>query len=69
MSVTDEVLKANENYTGTFNLGHLPMRPGTAQSAVSKTLKTLNFEPFCAAARVPEGRVEKQNGSARHLHH
>jgi len=35
MSVTDEVLKANENYTGTFNLGHLPMPPARKLAIVA----------------------------------
>src|SRR2546426_9079531 len=35
MSVTDEVLKANENYTGTFDLGHLPMPPARKLAIVA----------------------------------
>ncbi len=35
MSVTEEVLKANENYSGTFNLGHLPMPPARKLAIVA----------------------------------
>lgn len=35
MSVTDEVLKANESYAQNFNLGDLPMPPGRKLSVVA----------------------------------
>lgn len=35
MSVTDEVLKANERYAQSFSLGHLPMPPGRKLAVVA----------------------------------
>jgi carbonic anhydrase len=35
MSVTDEVVKSNENYTRGFALGHLPMPPGRKLAVVA----------------------------------
>ncbi len=35
MSVTDEVLKANESYAQNFNLGDLPMPPGRKLAVVA----------------------------------
>src|SRR5271163_2441132 len=35
MSVTDEVLKANESYAQEFKLGHLPMPPGRKLAIVA----------------------------------
>lgn len=35
MSVTDEVLKANESYAQNFNLGELPMPPGRKLAVVA----------------------------------
>src|ERR1700730_18404696 len=35
MGVTDEVLKANEDYASTFKLGHLPAPPGRRLAIVA----------------------------------
>ncbi len=35
MSVTEEVLKANQSYTQNFKLGHLPMPPGRKLAVVA----------------------------------
>ena|ERR1700758_210287 len=45
MSVTDEVLQANESYSRNFNLGHLPMPPARKLAIVACMDARLTVEP------------------------
>ena len=45
MSVIDEVLKANESYTRTFTLGHVPLPPARKLAIVACMDARLTVEP------------------------
>jgi carbonic anhydrase len=47
MSVTDEVLKADEAYTRNFNLGHLAMPPARKLAILACMDARLTVEQFC----------------------
>src|ERR1700739_5068613 len=46
MSVTDEVLQANESYSRNFTLGHLPMPPARKLAIVACMDARLTVEQF-----------------------